>query len=113
MNLGTTDGFALLLRRLRRQQGYPTFQLTYEQYENQTEFIQVDIWVRERVAEGCVDDHEEHTAADSTKRRLLSFKPVLDVSSDNLKHRDQQVASFQRWRELNWALQSDSDSRKT
>ena len=93
--------------RLRRE---PALRLTYEQHEEETELIQVDTWVRERVAEGCVDDHEEHTAADGTERRLLSLEPVLDVSPDNLKHTDQQVASFQRG--SGWALQSDSD-RKT
>lgn len=98
---------------MRGWQGYSGFQLTYEQYEKKAEFIQVNIWVRECVTEGCVDDREEHAAADSTKRRLLSFEPILDVPSDDLKHRDQQVASFRRRRELNWASQSDSDSRKT
>lgn len=113
MNLGNTDRYTLFLRRMRGWRGCSGFQLTYEQYENKAEFIQVNIWVRECVTERCVDDHEKHTAADSTERRLLSFKPVLDVSSDNLKYRDQQVASFRRRRELNWASQSDSDSRKT
>ena len=110
MNLGTPNSYALLVGRLRREPGQPALRLTYEQYEEETEFIQVDTWVRERVAEGCVDDHEEHAAADSTKRRLLSLQPVLDVSSDNLKHRDQQVAFFQR--ESGWASQSDSDSER-
>lgn len=87
--------------------------LTYEQYDHKAELIQVNVRVGERAAEGGVDDHEEHTAADSTERRLRSFKPVLDVPSDNLKHRDQQVASFQRYREWDGASQSDSDSRKT
>lgn len=89
MNLGDTDCYTLLLRILRGKKEYFTFQLTYEQYENKAEFIQVNIWVRERVTEGCVDDHEENTAADSTKRWFLSLKPILDVSSDNLKYRDQ------------------------
>lgn len=122
MNLGITNSYALLVGRLRREPGQPalrltyeqyekaTLQLTYEQYQKETEFIQVDTWVRECVTEGCVDDHEEHAAADGTKRRLLSFEPVLDVSSDNLKHRDQQVASFQG--ESGWASQSDSDSER-
>lgn len=101
------------MRRLRGEQGHPIFQLTYDQYENKAEFIQVNVWVRERVTECGVDDHEEHTAADSAKRWFLSFKPIFDVSSDNLKYRDQQVASFQRYTELNRALQNDSDSRKT
>lgn len=70
--------------------------LTYEQYDYKAELIQVNVRVGEGAAEGGVDDHEEHTAADSTEGRLCSFKPVLDVPSDNLKHREQQVASFQR-----------------
>lgn len=107
--------------RLRREPGQPALPLTYEQYEKanvrltyeqyqkETEFIQADTWVRECVTEGCVDDHEEHVAADGTKRRLLSFEPVLDVSSDNLKHTDQQVAFSG---ESGWASQSDSDSER-
>lgn len=87
--------------------------LTYEQYDHQAELIQVNVGVGERAAEGGIDDHEEHTAADSTERRLRSFKPVLDVPSDDLKHRDQQVGSFQRCREWGAASQSDSDSGKT
>lgn len=87
--------------------------LTYEQYEDQAEFIQVDMWVGERVAEGGVDDHKEHAAADHAEGGLLSLQPVLDVSADNLKHRDQQVASSLRCREWNWASQNDSDSAKT
>lgn len=79
--------------------------LTYEQYDHKAELIQVNVRVGERAAEGGVDDHEEHAAADSTERRLCSFKPVLDVPSDNLKHRDQQAASFQRYREWDWASQ--------
>lgn len=73
MNFGNTDGYTVLLGRMRGWRGYFSFQLTYEQYENKAEFVQVDIWVGERVTEGCVDDHEEHTAADGTERRLLSF----------------------------------------
>lgn len=122
MNLGITNSYALLVGRLRREPGQPALRLTYEQSRRppsdllmnstrrETEFIQVDTWVRECVTEGCVDDHEEHAAADGTKRRLLSFEPVLDVSSDNLKHTDQQVASFQG--ESGWASQSDSDSER-
>lgn len=74
----------------------PVFQLTYEHYEHEAELIQVDVRARECVTECGVDDHEKHAAADSTKRRFLSFKPILDVSADNLKYRDQQVASFRR-----------------
>lgn len=67
------------------QQEHPFSQLTYEQYEDKAEFIQIDVRVGERVAECRVDDREEHTAADSAKRGFGSFKPVLDVSSDALK----------------------------
>lgn len=88
-------------------------ELTYEHDYNQAKFIQVNIWIGESIAERRVDDHQEHRAADSTKWRLPPFKPVLDVPSDNLKHRNQQVASFPRCREPSWASQSESDSGKT
>lgn len=90
-----------------------TTELTYEHYDDQAKFVKVDIWIGESITECGVDDHQEHTAADSAKWRLLPFKPVPDVSSDNLKHRNQQVASFQRCREPSWASQSESDSGKT
>lgn len=63
------------------------------------------MWVGERVAEGGIDNHEEHAAADGTERGLLSLEPVLDVSADDLKHRDQQVATSLRFGEWNWASQ--------
>lgn len=75
-----------------------TLELTYENYDNQAKLIKVNIWIGESITECCVDDHQEHTAADSTKRRLLPLEPFLDVSSDNLKQmtkKNQQVASFQ------------------
>lgn len=97
----------------RWQPGCPPLWLTYEQYEDEAEFVQVDVWVGEGVTEGGVDDHEQHTAADHTERRFLPLQPVLDVASDDLKHRDQQVASSLRCRRWNWASQSDSDSAKT
>lgn len=50
------------------------------------------MWVGEGVAEGGVDDHEEHTAADGPEGGLLPFQPVSDVSADDLEHRHQQVA---------------------
>lgn len=112
MCLKHSNHLTVLLWRLRGRQG-PRPPLTYKQYEDEAELIQVEVWVREGVTERGVDDHEEHAAADSTKRRFLSFKPILDVSSDDLQHREQQVASFQRCRESNGASQSDSDSRKT
>lgn len=76
--------------------------LTYENDYNQAKLIKVNVWIGKSITERCIDDHQEHTAANSTKRRLLSLKPLLDVSSDNLKHsrrrerKNQQVASFQR-----------------
>lgn len=95
------------------QQEYPIFPLTYEQYEDEADCIEVNTRVRERVAERGIDDEEKHAAAGGAERRFLSLKPVLDVSPDNLKYREQQVASFQRCRVSSWASQSDSDSRKT
>lgn len=95
------------------QPGRRALWLTYEQYDDEAEFVQVDVWVRESVTEGGVDDHEKHAAADHAERRFLPFEPVLDVSSDDLKHRDQQVVSSLRCRKWNWASQSDSDSTKT
>lgn len=56
----------------------------YEQYEDEAEFVQVNVWVGESVTEGGVDDHEKHAAADHAERRFLPFEPVLDVSSDDL-----------------------------
>lgn len=58
----------------------------YEHDYNQAKLIQINIWIGESITERCVDDHQEHTAADSTKWRLLPFKPVLDVPSDNLSN---------------------------
>ena len=105
MNLGNTSGYALLLRRPRGRWR------TYEQYDDEAEFIQVDVRVRERAAERRVDDQEEHAAADSAERRLRSFKPVLDVPSDNLKYRVNRWPLF-RDAGMEWTAQSDSDSRK-
>ena len=93
--------------------GCPPLRLTYEQYEDEAELVQADVWVGESVTEGGVDDHEQHAAADHTEGRFLPLQPVLDVPPDDLKHRDQQVASALRRREWDWVSRSDSDSAKT
>lgn len=71
----------------------------YEQYEDQAEFIQVDMWVGERVAEGGVDDHKEHAAADHAEGGLLSLQPVLDVSADDLSNNERHHNRHKKLRE--------------
>lgn len=71
----------------------------YKNYYNQAELIKVNIWVGKSITERSVDDHQEHTAADSAKWRLPPFKPVLDVSSDNLSNNKGDYNSHKQLRE--------------
>lgn len=61
---------------------------------NQTESVQVNIWVREGITKGGVDNHKQDTTANRTKWRFLPFQPVLDVPPHNLQKKSQQVAFF-------------------
>lgn len=120
MNLGITNSYALLVGRLRREPGqpYPTYlwtvrekatvKLTYEQYQRRLN-LSGDTWVRECVTEGCVDDHEEHAAADGTKRRLLSLSQSLMYLRTIWNTHSNRLPLF---RESGWASQSDSDSER-
>lgn len=71
----------------------------YEHYDDQAKFVKVDIWIGKSITECGVDDHQEHTAADSAKWRLLPFKPVPDVSSDNLSNNKGDYNSHKQLRE--------------
>lgn len=58
--------------------------LTDENHQQQAEPIQVDVGVGEGVAEGSVDDDEQHGAADGPKWRLPPLQPVLHKTPAHL-----------------------------